>query len=175
MSIASTAPPGVRRRFMSGVALIALIAGVSIAGARLYARLAPVTLASLESSAPARAPVPAPRVAAQLAPSSPRAYVAPRMEPNGAPDAGWVRVMAAPEMRVQRVAPAQYAVVKERVLIEPERRVERADGAVVEIVPARYGVRERRVETRPAHMVEEIIPATWEWRPRPAVAAGPSG
>lgn len=148
MSIASGSPSA-RRRFMSGVAILALIAGVSIAYARLRERLAPATLPRLAAADP---PPPA-----QAAPGHPRTVM--RVEADG------VWVMVAPERRVQRVAPAQYSIVKERILLEPERRV---DGASDEIIPARYGYRERRVETRPARMEIETIPAVWERRPHAA-------
>jgi len=178
MSIASTAPRGARRRFMSGVALVALIVGASIAVVRLQARLAPVTLPSLASVASERPrPVaPAPRL-------TPAVYAPSRAASAGAEPAAaepeWVRVMVSPELRVERVAPAQYAVVQERVLLEPERRVERVVAApttIVETIPARYGYRDRRVETQPARMVVDTIPAVWEWRRRsPAAPSSPSG
>ena len=189
MSIASTAAPTARRRFLSGVAIVALLAGAAIAVARLQARLAPVDLASMSASPPA---LPRPRLtetAAASAPVRPAAFSASRAayeetrpppRAAAAPQPGWERVMVAPELRVERVVPPSYAIVRERVLLEPERRVERpaSGGAtVIEIAPARYGTRERRVEQAPARTVIETIPPVWEWRPRagapPAVA--PSG
>lgn len=183
MSIASTAPRGARRRFMSGVALVALIVGASIAAIRLQARLAPVTLPSLASVAVERprAVAPAPRLTpAVYAPAiyAPARAASAGAEPTAA-EPEWVRVMVSPELRVERVAPAQYAVVQERVLLEPERRVERVVAApttIVETIPARYGYRDRRVETQPARMVVDTIPAVWEWRRRSSAApSSPNG
>jgi hypothetical protein len=190
MSIASTAAPTARRRFLSGVALVALLAGAAIAVTRLQSRLAPVDLASMSVSPPALVRPRLTETAAALAPPTqarPVSFAAPPPQDTRppapaavAPQPGWERVMVAPELRVERVVPPSHAIVQERVLLEPERRVERqaSGGAtVVEIVPARYGYRERRVEQAPARTVIETIPAVWEWRPRagapPAVA--PSG
>jgi len=179
MSTASTARPVGRRRFMSGVALFALIAG-ALAYARYQGRVAPVALPLVAQSQPVA--FVAPRMvesAAARAPAPPPVALAPRPQPQPA-QPGWERVMVSPELRVERVAPAAYAMVRERVLLEPERRVERVvDGSttVVEVVPARYGYRERRVETQPARMVIDTIPAVWEWRPRAGAApvVAPSG
>lgn len=183
MSNASTARPPARRRLLSGVAILALIAGVSIAYARYQARVAPVALGSappavsfrapqrMVESAAARAPAPAP----QPAPRAQPVVYAPAEREQPVAQPGWERVMVSPELRVERVLPPAYEIARERILLEPERTVQRVENGatLVEMIPARYGTRERTVESRPARTVIETIPAVWEWRPR--VIVTPSG
>ena len=149
------APPAARRRFMSGVALLALIAATSIAVARYQSRIAAVALPALPSSHSIVFKPPLSETAAALAPATPL------------PSPGRDHVLIAPELRAERAVPATYTLVRERVLIEPERREERMENGtpVSETIPARYGYRERRVETKPASMVIDTFPAVWERRP----------
>jgi hypothetical protein len=187
MSIASTASSVARRRLMSGVAVAALCAGVLIAYHRLQARIGPVELPALSAAAtlsslttrstaatstaatlaPDRTPAPrapsAQRVA--LSATTPRADSEPVRLVSAATEAGWERVMIAPERRVERMLAPVTALIDETVLLEPERVVERASGETV-TTPARYGVRARRVEVQPARTVIETVPAVWEWRRR---------
>lgn len=182
MSNRSNAPPRARRSYMSGVALLALIAGASLAYARYQSRMAPITLPPASQTQfvatirPRLAETAAARAPATPVALAPPQFAPPRHAPQPDVKPGLERVMVSPELRVERVVPATYAVVRERVLLEPERVVERvanASGTVTETIPARYGYRERSVETNPARMVIDTIPAVWEWRPRAGTA--PSG
>lgn len=182
MSIASTASPVARRRLMSGVAVAALCAGVFIAYHRLQTRIGPVelpalstaatlskaaTLSNVATLAPERVPPPRAPIAqrAALSSSVPRSEAEPVRLVSAAAEAGWERVMIAPERRVERMLAPVAALIDETVLLEPERVVERASGETV-TTPARYGVRARRVEVQPARTVIETVPAVWEWRRR---------
>ena len=157
MSIATSGRPVARRRFLSGVALVALIAGAAIALARLHARLAPVALPRLEAAAAPTRPQAAQPASATLA-----RHAFMRSEPQGA-EPERQHVMIAPELRVEHAVPAEYAIVKERILLEPERRIDLGGGRT-QIIPPRYGYRDRRVETRPARIEIETLPAVWERR-----------
>lgn len=158
-----------RRGYLSGVALIALIAGAGLAFGLLRQRLAPVelpgaaaTLAQVRRApqAPVRLEAAPPvRVIEPVAPAR-RVDAATRPDATLASDESrWVRVLIAPERRYERTLPPVYGTVEERILLEPERDV-------VETVPAKYGTRTRRVLLEPARTVVEIVPAKWEWRDR---------
>jgi hypothetical protein len=172
-----------RRGFLSGVALIALIAGAALAFGRLQQRVAPVRLPAAQPAVAMKSR----NTPAQIAPRpqiEPRTFVrvvenparvmapAPRTPPPkpstlAADEPRWVRVMTAPERRYERTIPPVYGTIEERVLLEPERDV-------VETVPARYGVRTRRVLLEPARTVVDVVPATWEWRDRAGGMAKPA-